>query len=1446
MKQAKNNAKKLFCLFLALLLICGSLFAVSPMAFATGVYPDVKEDGSFSKESDYFNSHNAPVLYGTTGITVPLGTVIDYKWDARFRVFAKDNEDGDITKNITASDNINSAEAGTYHINYSVKDSNGNVSTLDVPVTILADFTDIVLEKTMYSLPSVDHLNSVGQTRGNNMDRQMIGIFVQAGASFELKKQSSGNMTVKLERNDSQQESQAVINKNNEWTTIKNVITSNGQELYYDVVPSIKTLYKEPGKVTYTVKWDSTDSRIKPLHYYHEGDGLDYQNQFMDEWAKDENSYAMIDGLSMMVLVPYQDHDHMFYVPYPGGKPYKSFDHFLTWWNDIMDEYDELIGLSYTPDQYWNQNVKTKYFVKANAHGAGAAYYNGSDHVGINSTSDWSMFQVGWGGLHEVGHGYQGNLNGSGGGMNLGEVGVNIGGYYIQDVAHKFIYNESWLNVPKNEATFNKARLAGLGYLDNGEGNIGAAAMLYSIVNALGYFEDFSQHEVHGYKQANAYINQYFRKHYFETNEKLPTADAWCLALAEKYNVNFVLYFESWGVKVSDYVKEQLMQSGAELVYYMRDLVGDDATAKSIKPDSNVGIYDLVTTSELHQLSPNPISADIEFEFKINDLSEIMGKSLYIADGSKIIKTIKLTDENVKDGVATVELPVGAYKVAVPKPNGVYDFDNLYVVVQKGTKNHYDIVYNPITDISFGNDVLIKSIGYWGASKVPFQIEVIGNQMKFSYQGTYTNSAAYSGSELFSSLTVYDTSGNMVYDKRVNGGMSAFVNVVTAEDKVDVAPGYKLTLYYRGNVNDVSFYSTLTGEKLNNYTISSSSHQRTYVVTEFGLIPEDILGDYPDNISDEVYEMYKERLNEYIEGYLDGKTQDELLDPFSPNKGSNVIKKALENLREEDVKDYEELLKSMSTGDSPVITSSEGLLSYEFDLADDIRRTIQDVYDMITVTDKEDGVIFANGTLTEEAKRLGADVTIESDVNWEQVGTYHVTITAIDSHDNISVLVLEVVIIDTDDDNLIDISDFTATVDSPENGFVYTGEAITPSVTVVDNDGHILTQGTDYELVYEDNINAGKATVTVVPIEHEKENGTNYTGSITITFDIKKAAPPVIPSNVFVVETDVDSTDDITLPEGWKWKNGDTALAFGENKFVLVYEGDENHEAMSLEVTVTRQSAQDIPEPPAEIPETDPDDDDIKSSGEPWGEDNPNHGGDFTDDPANDVGPNDDGNGEAKDPGNQGSNDDPETPTEPVDPEAPTEPVDPEEPTKPADPEETTKPADPEKPTKPGNTGNTEEPEESAIIADGTDEIYVIGSGQGASIHCSYPLNEFISVYLNGKFVDPANYTLTEGSTILTFKPEFLDTLAVGKYNVTLNFVSGSVTTVLTIKESAVDEPATNTQAPAEITTEATTADSAAPEKSPATGAASGTAIAFASIALAGAAVMLIKKKEQD
>ena len=76
-----------------------------------------------------------------------------------------------------------------------------------------------------------------------------------------------------------------------------------------------------------------------------------------------------------------------------------------------------------------------------------------------------------------------------------------------------------------------------------------------------------------------------------------------------------------------------------------------------------------------------------------------------------------------------------------------------------------------------------------------------------------------------------------------------------------------------------------------------------------------------------------------------------------------------------------------------------------------------------------------------------------------------------------------------------------------------TGLQLTPKPAVTFN-GNTLVQGVDYALSYGENVSPGKGTVTVTAVEDG-----NFTGSVTVEFDIEKKA---VPAPVF---SDVDYSD---------------------------------------------------------------------------------------------------------------------------------------------------------------------------------------------------------------------------------------------------------------------------------------------------------------------------------
>lgn len=967
----------------------------------TAIIPGFAADASsstvppeYAPTYKYMSETNAPTLYGTTAIKVPVGTVVDYEHDARFRVFAKDNEDFDLTNKIEAVvtkdgavvSEIDSTVAGHYEIAYKVTDTNGNSDTVTVPVDIVEGATEIWLQKTMYTLPSVDHLNNTGHTRGNNMDRQIIGVFVEVDGegnpgSFQMRKISGkGNLTVPLQNNNAYCESTATVmgqysaDGDEGWTTITNTgaanVTHDGSLSY---VPTVKTLYKETVPVVYEVKYNAEDERIKPLHYYHEGDGFDYETQFLAEWKADSDSFAVLDGVSTMALMPYMDRAKFYTAD---QRSFKSIDEMFDFWTQVLDIYDKLIGLSYTPDYYWDQAVKTKYFVRANKHGAGAAYYNSADCIGTNREDMYSALHPWWGTLHEYGHGYQGNVGNTSYGMPITEVAVNIFSYYVQRLSGIYpVKTENWLgDIDTKEDSWNAKRKAGIEFIDS---VIGSDTTLYMLINMLNATGD--------YMNAYASLNQYYREVYFTTGVKMKNQDAWILSMAKNYGINLTPYIESWGITVSDYVKDEMMLSDAEAVYFMSDMVADSALSAELKKElGTVGDYGLVKTSSLAEKG---LKGTVKITFNISDFEHIKNKYLYIYNGDSEIAKVQVTVPEI-----TLELPVGIYKVAPPRGNSSLDYDRFYMTVVNNVETPYEVTYKDIENISSGNEIRIQTRGYWEPTSenyLPFVIETQGNSIIFTYRGTKTNSNSVNASTLFSKISVINNDGNEIYSKSVNGGTSLWVSVSQEVNNIITEIGYKLKIYYRGNNSDFTITSKLTGENLTkDYLVKdAATNEITFVVTKYGLVPETLAAD-----EEKLYEMYRDRVNTYIDQF---SAENDINNPFTNPKELDQISELISIFTPEDQAEY---VGIFTQGQAPVITFSKDSYTYEVNTF-----SLEEFKNEITVTDVEEKVIDVNSD----------EVKITSTVDPTAEGTYTVQVEVTDKQGNVTIAMVTVIVVDS-------------------------------------------------------------------------------------------------------------------------------------------------------------------------------------------------------------------------------------------------------------------------------------------------------------------------------------------------------------------------------------------------------------------------------------------------
>ena len=89
------------------------------------------------------------------------------------------------------------------------------------------------------------------------------------------------------------------------------------------------------------------------------------------------------------------------------------------------------------------------------------------------------------------------------------------------------------------------------------------------------------------------------------------------------------------------------------------------------------------------------------------------------------------------------------------------------------------------------------------------------------------------------------------------------------------------------------------------------------------------------------------------------------------------------------------------------------------------------------------------------------------------------------------------------------------------------------------------------------------------------------------------------------------------------------------------------------------------------------------------------------------------------------------------------------------------------------------------IIAAGANGSWQKGTKDGLTFTSNAAYKHFQKVQVDGKDLDASNYTVKEGSTIVTLKTSYLETLSVGKHTLAIVSETGTATTEFTIKAAA-------------------------------------------------------------
>ena len=95
-------------------------------------------------------------------------------------------------------------------------------------------------------------------------------------------------------------------------------------------------------------------------------------------------------------------------------------------------------------------------------------------------------------------------------------------------------------------------------------------------------------------------------------------------------------------------------------------------------------------------------------------------------------------------------------------------------------------------------------------------------------------------------------------------------------------------------------------------------------------------------------------------------------------------------------------------------------------------------------------------------------------------------------------------------------------------------------------------------------------------------------------------------------------------------------------------------------------------------------------------------------------------------------------------------------------------------------------------ILDGVNSNWEQNSDGSLSIRGSGAFSKFVGVEIDGALVDAKNYTVKEGSTIVTLKADYLNTLSVGTHTIEIAWTDGLASTNFTIKADNSDNDNNN------------------------------------------------------
>jgi hypothetical protein len=509
-------------------------------------------------------------------------------------------------------------------------------------------------KKEINVLEDPEWLASSGVSRGTGHDRQDLGVVLEDGAQITIKQTNSQykeSLTLELLTDDSDRDGSVSFN------ATQASLKSNGSSVAFVRTPLVS----------------GNNGTTKPqIEYQISGDKLElptFENgnddEFLDKWDQNNASFALIKGSKEQILLPVKDKQLA-----SNMTGHESISALVKYLDSVLNYYDKMIGLDNSSST--DKAVQTRYFMRADIHGAGSAYYSGSWTGQSADTASMWLEKDGWGTFHEIAHGYQAGFDGNG--MYTGEVSNNLFNVeYLYEHNPGLQDKDNWLwSYGKKQNTENEmyqqAVVNGTAY-DDLEANF-QLLVLVMLKQGAG----------------NGAFTQMYREYRKESNEEGFNAEDYTLPdlmnkhYSEYSKKDFEPALKRWNLTVEPARGEMNRQRNYPAVAYLADLVPNNTLPDARElVDKNHPInssFVLVTNDEIKDLN---LKGQIKFTVQSSDLPD--GFSFSLNEGDKVVKNVSIGQNS---SAVVSDVPNGIYTIKLPSVGDkFYAADDYYVYVRE-------------------------------------------------------------------------------------------------------------------------------------------------------------------------------------------------------------------------------------------------------------------------------------------------------------------------------------------------------------------------------------------------------------------------------------------------------------------------------------------------------------------------------------------------------------------------------------------------------------------------------------------------------------------------------------------------------------------------------------------------------------------------------------------